>query len=354
MGINVLSLFDGLSCGQIALNRLGIKIDNYFASEIDKYSIQITRKNYPNTIQLGNIYDINYSDLPRIDLILGGSPCTYWSIAKKGRETTSEGIGFDLFMQYVNAVKKYKDAYFVYENNFSMHKNIKLEITEKLGVEPVLINSAKLSAQNRKRLYWTNIPNVTQPLNKNISLKDIVFDDALFVGRTVGRRLDENGTRKDYSDIPIEQRLEIRENSKSGTITTVAKDNTILTKEGFAICLHNLYGGFGETKNRVFLDKSPTIRTPAGGGHIPSVLIEETALNYFNGSKQELIDFFKKVPYKQLKEWNCIRYLHPVECEKLQTIDVNYTEGVSNSQRYKMIGNGFTVDVIGHILKGII
>jgi len=122
--MNVLSLFDGISCGRVALERARIKVDNYFASEIDKYAIQISKKNYPDIIHLGDVYNIDYSKLPKIDLVIGGSPCTYWSILKKNRETTSEGIGFDLFMQYVRAVRETGCRWFLYENNFSIHKDI--------------------------------------------------------------------------------------------------------------------------------------------------------------------------------------------------------------------------------------
>lgn len=128
--MNVLSIFDGISCGRVALERAGIKVDNYFAAEIDKYAIQVSKDNYPDIIQLGDVYNIDFSKLPKIDLVIGGSPCTYWSIAKKGRETTNEGIGFDLFMQYVKAVKETGCKWFLYENNFSIHDNIKKEISK--------------------------------------------------------------------------------------------------------------------------------------------------------------------------------------------------------------------------------
>jgi DNA (cytosine-5)-methyltransferase 3A len=238
-----------------------------------------------------------------------------------------------------------------------MKKEYQEIISNFLGVEPIEINSRLVSAQNRNRLYWTNIPNVIQPEDKEILLKDIVFDDALFCGRVVGRRIDEYGVRHDYSDLPAVQRYEIRKDNKSGTITTVQKDNMVLTKGGYAICMHNLYGGFKEKEHRVFVDKSPTLRTPAGGGHIPSLLISKNAIEFMKkqivDNKSELISFFKKVPYRTLKEWNCIRKFHPIECERLQTVPDNYTEGVSNSQRYKMLGNGWTIDVIAHILRNV-
>jgi len=372
--MNVLSLFDGISCGRVALERAGIPIENYYASEIDKWSIQVTQKNYPDTIQLGDVRDWKDWNLPKIDLLLGGSPCQGFSFA--GKQLEFNDPRSELFFYYVEILKflktKNKNIKFLLEN-VRMKKESENVITEMLRVEPVLINSALLSAQNRERLYWANFP-ITQPDDKGIRLQDIVFDDALFVGRVVGRRLDENGTRKDYSDIPIKQRLEIREDSKSGTLTTVQKDNTVLTREGFVICLHNLYHGFKETDNRVFSEKSPTLRTPAGGGHIPSLLLSDKAIEYMNRqvkdgrthwdfnhhsdvrdekSKAVVANFFKGIPYNVLKDWNCIRYFHPIECERLQTLPDNYTEGISKTQRYRGIGNGWTVDVIVHILEGI-
>jgi DNA (cytosine-5)-methyltransferase 3A len=352
--MNVLSLFDGMSCGQLALERAGIKVTNYFASEIDKYAIQITQKNYPNTVQLGNVLSWHWWELPKIGLLIGGSPCQGFSYAGKG-------LNFDdpkskLFFEFLDALETLKPKWFLLEN-VRMKKEYQEIISNFLGVEPIEINSRLVSAQNRNRLYWTNIPNVIQPEDKEILLKDIVFDDALFCGRVVGRRIDEYGVRHDYSDLPAVQRYEIRKDNKSGTITTVQKDNMVLTKGGYAICMHNLYGGFKENEHRVFVDKSPTLRTPAGGGHIPSLLISKNAIEFMKkqivDNKSELISFFKKVPYRTLKEWNCIRKFHPIECERLQTVPDNYTEGVSNSQRYKMLGNGWTIDVIAHILRNV-
>jgi DNA (cytosine-5)-methyltransferase 3A len=171
--LKVLSLFDGLSCGQIALNKIGITPDTYYASEIDKYCIQVTQKNYPNTIQLGSIIDLKTESLPRIDLLFGGSPCQSFSSAGNGK-------GFDgksgLFWEYVRVLNETQPTFFLLEN-VVMKKEWEDIITEALGVKPIKINSRTVSAQNRPRLYWTNIPNVSIPEDKGIVLKDIIETD---------------------------------------------------------------------------------------------------------------------------------------------------------------------------------
>ena len=171
--MNVLSLFDGISCGQVALNRMGIKYDNYYASEIDKHAIQITQYNYPNTIQLGDVTNIKGDDLPKIDLLIGDSPCQSFSNA-------GNGSGFEgksgIFWEYVRLLEELKPTYFLLENVKMKKEWIKI-ITEAIGVELIKINSNLLAAQNRERLYWTNIPNITQPENKNIFIEDILDDE---------------------------------------------------------------------------------------------------------------------------------------------------------------------------------
>ena len=174
-GIRVLSLFDGISCGMVALDRLGIKVDRYVAYEIDRDAIKISKKNYDMIEHKGDVFSAKYNQ-GEFDLLIGGSPCTYWSIARIDgkRETTPSGIGFDLFMQYVRALREAKPRYFLYENNFSISKEIKREITKYLGVKYIVINSSLVSGQNRKRCYWTNIPGVTFPKDKKIKLYDVV------------------------------------------------------------------------------------------------------------------------------------------------------------------------------------
>lgn len=301
MGINVLSLFDGMSCGQIALERVGIEVDNYFASEIDKYAIKITQKNYPNTIQLGDVNNWIDWHLPEIDLLIGGSPCQGFSYSGKGLNFNDPRS--ELFFRFVDCLKWYKPKYFLLENVRMRKKEWQDVISEHLGVEPIMIDSALVSAQMRKRLYWTNIQCVTQPEDKGILLKDILEYDA---------------------QLPV---------------------------------IHNIYGGFKETKVREFHEKSPTIRTPAGGGHIPSVYVDRDKAycidaNYYKGTneRQYKKKGRRKIVYLNDKEY---RKLTPLECERLQTVPEGYTEGVSNTQRYKMLGNGWTIDIISHIFSFI-
>lgn len=308
--MNVLSLFDGISCGRVALKRAGFTDIVYYAYEIDKYAIQISKKNYPGILHNGDVYSTDFSVYSGYtDLLIGGSPCTYWSIAKRGREVTSSGIGFDLFMQYVKALHNAKPKYFLYENNASIHKDIQAAITAELGVKPILINSALVSAQNRKRLYWTNIPNVTQPEDKHILLNDIL-DNAI------------SWTDKAYC----------LTSSYNGAVLW----NTPERKQR-SMCAERLdqigYIGKNRQAERIYSvqGKSVTIRANAGG----------------QGSKTGL--YYIDLPDGQY----LIRKLTPVECERLQTLPDNYTEGVSNTQRYKCLGNGWTVDVIAHILSFI-
>ena len=171
--MNVLSLFDGMSCGQIALDQLGIKVDNYFAAEIDKWAIQVTKKNYPNTIHLGDVTQIKGEDLPQIDLLMGGSPCQGFSFA--GKQLNFDDPRSALFFEFVRLLKETKPKYFLLEN-VRMKQEYQDVISEHLGVKPIMINSSLVSAQNRVRLYWTNIPNITQPEDKGIVLKDILED----------------------------------------------------------------------------------------------------------------------------------------------------------------------------------
>ncbi len=294
--MNVLSLFDGMSCGQIALNRVGIPYEKYFASEVDKHAIKVTQHNYPNTVQLGDVTQIKADSLPQIDLLMGGSPCQGFSFAGKG-------LNFDdprskLFFEFVRLLKECKPKYFLLEN-VKMKKEFQDVISEALGVEPIQINSALVSAQNRVRLYWTNIPNVTQPEDRGRTLQEHVMDDiytkpnSVFCGAMRGRYVID-GVRQDAKMKTAgltQQRLEIRYDGKTNTLTTVAKDNNVVYE-------------------------------PDGR------------------------------PYYSLKEIN-YRKLNITECEKLQTVPPGYTEAVSATQRYRMLGNGWTVDVVAHILSNL-
>ena len=263
--MNVLSLFDGMSCGQIALERAGIKVDNYFASEIDKYTMQVTQANYPNTKQLGSITELDGTKLPKIDLLFGGSPCQSFSSA-------GNGTGFDgkskLFWEYVRVLKEVKPTYFLLEN-VVMKKEWEQVITDALGVEPILINSKVVCGANRPRLYWTNIPNVREPENTNVKLIDVLEN--------------LNFDREPYIENYVSNRAVNYKTDKFNTLRAGAGSRT----RGIGICNDDGW-------------------------------------------------------------W---RKLTPVECERLQTVPDNYTNYVSDTQRYKMLGNGWTVDVIVHIFN---
>lgn len=307
--MNILSLFDGISCGMTALLRAGIPVDNYIAYEIDKYAIQTSEKNYPQIIRRGHVFDGGFSDFRDADLLIGGSPCTYWSIAKRNRETDCGGEGFRLFMQYVRALEETRARYFLYENNYSVHQNIKDEISKKLGVHPIMINSALVCAQQRKRCYWTNIPNVTQPADKGILLKDIIDNAVPWQGKSYCLTANY-GSATLKNTLERHQRTMVAEPVRIGDIGSNSQGHRVYSVHGKSITLSANGGGQGGTTGLYKID------LPDG--------------NYL------------------------IRKLSPVECERLQTLPDNYTQGVSNAQRYKQLGNGWTVDVIVHILGGLL
>lgn len=274
--MKVLSLFDGISCGMLALQRANIKVDVYDAYEIDKYAIKISEYNFPSITHKGNVYDAKYYE-GEYDLLIGGSPCTYWSIARgDARETTCTGIGFDLFMQYYRALKEVKPIYFLYENNYLISKDIQNEITKYLGVNPIMIDSAKVSGQGRKRLYWTNIPGVSQPKDKNIIFKNVLT--------TINWKPVSKWVYSYYGD---KQKI-----TKLKTINSL---------------------------------KSPTLSTSAS--HTGEYIVNEERTHYF------VIDRHDR--------------------EALQTLPRGYCDVVSTTQANKAIGNGWTVDVIAHILSFI-
>lgn len=214
--INVLSLFDGISCGQIALERAGIPINNYFSSEIDKHAIKVTQHNYPSTIQLGDVLKVNASDLPKIDLLIGGSPCQGFSFA--GKQLNFNDPRSALFFQYVRLLKECKPKYFFLEN-VKMKKEYQDIISYLLGVEPIEVNSALVSAQNRKRLYWTNIEGFITPEDRGIEINYISEDGLNYIGAAKRGRYNELNK--------IIQVLELNKSNKINALTTVAKDSML-------------------------------------------------------------------------------------------------------------------------------
>lgn len=302
---SVLSLFDGMSCGQIALNRAGIEYDNYFASEIDKHAIRVTQTNYPNTIQLGDVTKVKGSDLPTIDLLIGGSPCQGFSFAGKG--LNFEDPRSKLFFEFVRLKNETQPKYWMLEN-VKMKQEFQDIISEQLGVKPIMINSSLVSAQNRERLYWTNIPVIGQPNDKGILLKDIIEDGECL---------------KDKSQTILATLY--KENAKS-----MIKRN----KQGLLI-LKNIYPKKGQNGNVYSIfGKCKTLSAGVG--------IKGNGIGSSNAPKIESMN---------AEGW---RKLSPLECERLQTVPDNYTDCVSDTQRYKMLGNGWTVDVIVHIFGSLL
>ncbi len=399
--LRVLSLFDGISCGRLALERAGTPVEVYYASEIDKYAITVSEKNYPDIIRLGDVREIDFTQfIGKIDLIIGGSPCQDLSIAKKNRQGL-EGEKSGLFWKFAEAVETIKPKYFLLENVASMSKENKQIITDTLGVEPVLINSALVSAQQRKRLYWCNWA-VEQPEDKGILLKDILETGHAWSEKSVCLTANYNGahfphdylwhqrqmvaenvdkplliaenTIKGYTEINQgecfdntfpnsrtrrgrkmdkksncltavvpqffqyigcafrsrgkEKHLEVRKDEKANALTSVMTDS--------AVCKPIQVGCKGKDAqaNRIYSvrGKSVCLNANGGGGGAKTGLYK---IDLPDG------DYF-------------VRKLTPIECERLQTLPDDYTNGVSKTQRYKCTGNAWTVDVIAHIFKALL
>lgn len=320
--MKILSLFDGISCARVALERAGIHVEAYYASEIDKYAEQTSEKNYPDIIRLGNItnfYIENFSQYRiirnrdktgndqniygEVDLLIGGSPCQDLSIAKRDRKGL-DGERSGLFWEYVRILKEVKPKYFILENVASMPKEAKTIITEALGVEPIMINASLVSAQNRKRLFWTNIPNVTLPEDRGIFLKDVIetSENIIFTNRH-----------------RTQEKWRINKTGKSPTLLSAMGTGGDNVPYVFPVALRNRGEG-----------KKPEYN---GTGKANSMTTVQT---------DSMVEIEK-----------VIRKLTPVECERLQGLPDNYTEGVSNTQRYKCLGNAFNVDVVAHILSFI-
>lgn len=294
--MNVLSLFDGISCGRVALERVGIKVENYYASEIDKYAIAISQNNYPDIIQLGDITKIANDDLDKlgkIDMVIGGSPCQDLSNYKydRGEVTGLNGEKSGLFYDFIRILKYVKPKYFLLENVASMEDRWRDLISEILEVQPIMINSNLVCAAERKRYYWTNIPNIEQPNNKGIVLKDIVLNQ---------------------NDVP---------------------EKYWYTK--YPITVHD---GDVKVKATIHLNGHRQAKEVYGLNHKCNTLL-------CDGNGGNLV--------KKIYQDKRVRKLMPIEYERLQTLPDNYTDCVSDSRRYSAIGNGWTVDVIAHILKNL-
>ena len=390
--MNVLSLFDGMSCGRLALERAGFPVTNYFASEIDKYAIEVARANYPDTVHLGDVTTVGtkhgrlfYEDEngvgcgADIDLLIGGSPCQGFSWA--GKRLNFDDPRSALFFEYVRLLRAWKPRWFLLEN-VNMKQEHQDVITEHLGVKPVRINSNLVSAQNRDRLYWTNIPVRSMPENKRVYLKDILENG--FTDRDTSHCIDANyfkgGNLKSYF-----------QKNRRQLVFDFADDNDLLLAgeadlkghdynrrvyhpDGKAPTLCANSGGnlepkilvVGEAEGSGFYQdrkvvspegKSPTL-TGQRASNVPKILqvprgknkggikAEDGKVPTLSGSSWEHNNFLAIDNMK----W---RKLTPIECERLQTVPDGYTDHVSNTQRNRMLGNGWTVDVICHLLEGM-
>ena len=452
MGLRVLSLFDGMSCGQLALQRLGIEVSTYYASEIDKYAIEVCQANFPETIQVGDVCNLKGKDFKNIDIIFAGSPCQGFSRAGKG-------LAFDdprsaLFFEFIRLLKEVKPKYFLLEN-VRMKQEFQDIITEQVSacypdfeggdlfgsqIKPILINSALLSAQNRERLYWTNIPGVEQPEDKGIVLKDILEENTDEKYKLSDAKVDRvlNSPRgkgffynEDSEKIGTLIAGYHKEPTDASYIETKPKQVGIATDVNGYDCLKRVYSPEG---------KSPTLTSCGGGNTEPKVvsgawrarskkdgkrvawketkpqqmlelrkdqksnsiglvqkdsvvvkdLIEEERIVVDKEKRQLLIAEATKKGYTVIEDGDCFdisypnsktrrgrnmkykcnalttvnqnymrfenlswRKLTPLECERLQTVPDNYTNHVSNTRRYTMLGNGWTIDVIAHILKNM-
>ena len=412
VGLRVLSLFDGMSCGQQALERIGVNVLEYYASEIDKHAIAVTMHNYPNTKQLGSVVDVDGYKLPKIDLLIGGSPCQSFSFAGKRKgmstkceteiltlelylELKNEGYEFEgqsyLFWEYMRLLNEVKPKYFLLENVIMGEKWEKI-LSKAIGVNAIEINSALVSAQNRRRLYWTNIGMqpmglfgdlesiIPQPKDKGILLKDVLeseVDEKYFISDTMINRIKRtnNGERcfttadkalclaagyhkqgrdNQYivasrgrnpenpksreSGLNTEQMLEPRYDGKTNCLTSVQKDNYVVCHNYMPRSSKTGKGGTGPLSR----EDGKTYCLDTGQTNVIEILEKSPCLHGFeHGTNGQL--------NKQLVRGGMIRRLTPTECERLQTVPDGYTNFVSDTQRYRMLGNGWTVDVIAYI-----
>ena len=369
--MNVLSLFDGCSSGQLALERAGVDVDNYFASEIDKYAITVTQANFPDTFQWGDVTKIKVPTKGSIDLLMGGSPCQGFSFA--GHQLQFNDPRSRLFFDFVRILDAVKPKYVLLEN-VRMAKKSQDIMSEAMGFEPQALNSNLLSGQNRYRLYWfgklvgdtyEQIP-IPPMVDKGIVMQDILEDGYATDEMTSGGKSHCLTARYNgavwWNSIERKQR------------TMVLKDNPTMSKDGLIrVGTADLKGH--DSIKRVYAQegKAPTLTTMQGGHREPKVAIGRIVnrrLDEHGTRKDDQLDlpFTRQLEVRDDGKSNCLttvqkdnvvvskdmwRKLTPLECERLQTLPDNYTNHVSNSQRYKMIGNGWTVDVIAHILKGM-
>lgn len=412
--MKILSLFDGMACGMIAMLGAGVDVESYDAYEIDKYAITLAKHNFPKIQQHGDVFNGDFSKYEGVDFLIGGSPCTHWSIAqKKNRETTASGVGWDLFSQYVRALHEAKPKYFIYENNYSMSKEIRASIDDTFGFEAVHINSAVVSAQNRQRLYWVgkrnanggyDRVNVAPPCDRGIQVRDIL-EYGVFEKRKAYCLKHQAGNARDYfkkhhtniAFVPVRV-PEFTEETKSRALSASyankgAGEGTLADKAFIAEAVNQTKRSKSQTLKAQYRKNgfmnffrhdgmgATGIAEPiqAGGARdktglyaIPTKLpwAEPTELDESgkptkarSGADGKIYDVFevadgkitikaKAYPIKLLDGYYIIRKFTVRECARLQTVPEWYDFSViSNTQAYKCLGNGWTVEVIVHLIK---
>ena len=450
MGVKILSLFDGMACGMLAMQKAGVEVDEYAAYEIDKYAVQTATHNFPMIKECGDVFKADFTQYKDIDYIVGGSPCTYWSIAQKNnRETEASGLGWELFSQYVRALKEVKPKFFIYENNKSMSNAIRESITKTFGFEPICINSALVSAQNRQRLYWVGKRNadgtyskvdVKQPEDRGILLKDILNgvadrDKSRAIIGSIGRTTTREHFVKNQGQMSFEPVGETKDNKSycltsgysngsgenignyaahtlekgcksmvaepvaepirvgalprpNGELST-SQAMRVYSTEGKSVNLVSGGGGMGGKTglyavpikvgevgnggqgNRIYSVEGKSVsQTATSGGMGSNTGLYAIPVEFENDKpikatscadgktyivyevKDSLITIKgKQYPIKLIDGYYIIRKLTVSECKRLQTVPEWYEFPVSDTQAYKMLGNGWTVDVITHLIE---
>ena len=381
MGVKILSLYDGMACGMIAMQLAGVDVESYDAYEIDKYAIKTAQHNFPMIKEHGDVFDADFTQYEGVDFGIGGSPCTHWSIAQtKNRETTvnrdskgnvllhQSGIGVELFGQFLRMLSEAKPKFFIYENNKSMSKEIRTAITECFGFEPTEINSALVSAQNRQRLYWVgrrnedgtySKVNVEQPADRGILLKD-VLDNAVAMREkahaviaSAGRTTEREFFVKNQGNM-VAELINSTSNGKAKTISAsyaykgdgegslkseLFPDNPIKQTSNYvAVSVKVGYAGYA-------------IEFDDDGRPIKAIGKDGKEITIYEVKDGKITIKGKQYPIKLKDGYYIIRKLTVSECKRLQTVPEWYEFPVSNSQAYKMLGNGWTCEVITHLIR---
>lgn len=403
--MKALSLFDGMACGMIAMKNAGVNVESYDAYEIDKYAIKTAQHNFPEIKEHGDVFTADFEQYDGVDFLIGGSPCTYWSIAQtKNRETTASGMGWELFSQYVRALKEAKPKLFIYENNKSMSKDIRKSICDTFGFEPVCINSALVSAQNRQRLYWVgkreldgtySRVDVKQPEDKGILLRDILETGVAWQEKSYCVTATEYKGSNLKQTIAKHRRTMVAEPIRIGTIENDAKNPDHdsqqyrgYSPDGKSVTLCGNGGGLGAKTGLYATPITPPMQvneatklgyTVIQPGECVDLAMPQSKTRRGRAMKDKTnclttsCEFYeycgtidapiyqvrggmitvkgKEYPIKLRDGCYIIRKLTVTECKRLQTVPDWYEFPVSNSQAYKMLGNGWTCDVISHLIK---